>query len=122
MKQWIESRLSILKDKRIWIILIAAFLMAGLTLHTEDGGMTQEEKRIARMLSRIQGAGSVQVSIYYAQEASAFGGGAQMPVGAVAVSEGAGSIGVKMKLTEALRTLLGLNARQVTVLEMEEER
>ena len=83
--------------------------------------MTEEEQRVSATLSKIAGAGDVRVSIYYAQEASAFGGGSRAPVGAVIVAEGAGDITVRLNLLRAAETLLGLDANQVDVFLMEDK-
>ena len=92
-----------------------------------DGGwrprrepMTAEEKRVARTLASVAGAGSVRVTIYYAENGGTFGGGKQ-PVGALAVASGAGDVGVRLRLTQALETLLGLEHGSALVLEMETE-
>jgi len=116
VKKWKEV---FLQDKRIWLALAAAFLL-GLSVFSTEDGMTQTEKRVARALSLVSGAGEVEVVIHYAQSASAFSSNAQQPVGAMAVCEGAGDIAVRMNVTEALRTLLGLEVSQVMVLKMEE--
>ena len=118
MMKWMNKCPGCFRDKRIWLIgLLIAF---SLLFFAEDSAMTQEEKRVAQILSRIEGAGRVQVSIYTNGTESAFSNHAKTLVGAVAVCEGAGDIAVRLRLTEALQTLLGLDGRQVLVLEMEE--
>lgn len=112
MEKWKGLR----REKQAAIVLLA--LLCALMLLPRQEGMTQEEKRIAQMLSQIAGAGRVQVSIYYSEEASSFGGGREC-VGAVAVCEGAGDIAVRLRLAQALETLLGLSAQAVMVVEME---
>ena len=94
--------------------------MALLLTHDGDGGMTREEKRLAETLSSVQGAGRVRVTLYYAPGGSALSGSAQRVTGALAVASGAGSVGVRLRLTEALETLLSLEPGSVLVLEMEE--
>ncbi len=47
-------------------------------------------------------------------------GGGKTVSGALAVAEGAANIGVRLRLTEALETLLSLPPGSVIVLEMEE--
>ena len=98
------------------MVLLAMLLMG----RDADGGMTREEKRLASTLSSIQGAGRVRVTLYYEQSGSAFSGAAQRVTGALAVASGAGSVGVRLRLTEALETLLSLEPGSVLVLEMEE--
>ena len=117
MKKWIDAAFH---DRKIWVLLAAGILLLGLCAVPQEKGMTQTEQRIADMLSLSVGAGDVKVTIYYEQSTAAFSGNTQAPVGAVAVCEGAGDIAVRLRLTEALKTLLGLNVSQVMVLEMEE--
>ena len=104
-----------------WLILLAVCGLACLMLPAagqDAKGMTDEEKRISATLSRIAGAGETRVSIYYAEEASAFGGGSRTVVGAVIVAKGAGDVAVRLNLLRAAETLLGLPAAQVEVFEM----
>lgn len=82
--------------------------------------MTAEEKRIAGALSQIQGAGQVRVTLYYAETGGAFAASQKQITGALAVARGAGSAAVRLRLTEALETLLGLSPGSVLVLEMED--
>ena len=81
--------------------------------------MTAEEKRIAEALTQIQGAGEVRVTLYYAESGGAFAAAQRQITGALAVARGAGSAAVRLRLTEALETLLGLSPGSVLVLEME---
>ena len=108
----------------LWIALLAACAVALLlfpgTNKPASAAMTEEEQRVSATLSRIAGAGEVRVSIYYAQEASAFGSSAKTPVGAVIVARGAGDIAVRLNLIRAAETLLGLTAREVDVFQMED--
>ena len=115
MKQRLAA---LLQDKRV-LLMLAALLCALQFLPLSQTGMTQEEKRIARVLSQTAGAGRVEVTIYYSESASAFGG-AQTCIGALAVCEGAGEIGVRMNVAQALETLLGLEPQDVLVLKMED--
>ena len=99
------------------ILLLAAFLLLG---KPQSPTMTAEEKRIAGALSQIQGAGQVRVTLYYAETGSAFAASQKQITGALAVARGAGSAAVRLRLTEALETLLGLSPGSVLVLEMED--
>ncbi|MBR1607631.1 MAG: hypothetical protein IJ664_07955 [Clostridia bacterium] len=98
------------------LLLVAAFLLLG---KTGDAAMTSEEKRIAAALSRIQGAGEVRVTLYYEAGGGAFASAQRQITGALAVARGAGSAAVRLRLTQALETLLGLSPGSVLVLEME---
>ena len=108
----------------LWIALLAACAAALLlfpgTNKPASAAMTEEEQRVSATLSRIAGAGEVRVSIYYAQEAAAFGSSAKTPVGAVIVAQGANQVAVRLNLIRAAETLLGLSAREVDVFQMED--
>ena len=122
MKSWLDR----LKTMKNWPWLLALLCCAAALLLFPPGsakpaGMTEEEQRVSATLSKIAGAGDVRVSIYYAQEASAFGGGSRTPVGAVIVARGAGDVAVRLNLLRAAETLLGLDASRVDVFLMEEK-
>ena len=98
------------------IALAVAALAAGLSGSAQNA--TQEEKRIAEVLSAIAGAGKVEVALFYDQ---ASGYGAQgSPTGAVVVAEGAEEIAVRLNLIRAVRTLLNLPETAVDVFVMED--
>ena len=103
------------------LICCAAALLLWPAGSAKPASMTEEEQRVSATLGQIAGAGDVRVSIYYAQEASAFGGGNRTPVGAVVVAQGAGDLAVRLNLLRAAETLLGLNANQVDVFLMEDK-
>lgn len=114
-----EKISSMLKEK--WYLMLLAALLCALCFLPSEGGMTQEERRISQTLSKVAGAGKVQVTVYYSQSSSAFGSGDKSCVGALAVCEGAGDIAVRLNIVRALSTLLGLESGDVVVLEMEAE-
>lgn len=94
-----------------WIIaaIFAAILLCLTTSSTPDASSTTAELRLARVLSAMEGAGSVEVAIYYAPENAA------LPCGAVIVADGAGDIAVRLRLTRAVSTLLGIGSNRVEV-------
>lgn len=109
----------------LWIAVGTAVLLALLMLETGDTGTaTQEERRIAEVLSAMAGAGRVEVALYYApQETDVFSASAAgAPTGALVVAEGAGDMTVHLNLIRAVRTLLGLSENAVDVFVMEGER
>lgn len=77
-----------------------------LALGTSGGASDSEESRISRVLSAMEGAGTVEVAVYYEDA---------LPCGAVVVAEGASSIAVQLRLTNAVSTLLGLDPTRVAV-------
>ena len=121
-----------LKEKRrLYWVGMAVLLLACVLLSGNNGmvggsttGATQEEKRIAEVLSAMAGVGRVEVALFYESEVvSAFGGGAKTrPTGAVVVAEGVGDMRVRLELSRAVRTLLSLPENAVDVFEMEEMR
>ena len=121
MKRWLER----IRGTRAAPCVIVALVCAAAWLlwpQAQQGGsgMTEEERRISATLSRIAGAGETRVSVFYAQAASAFGGGKGTPVGAVIVARGAGNVAVRLDLIRAAETLLGLGAGAVEVFPMED--
>ncbi len=72
------------------------------------GSQEGEEARIGRVLSAMDGAGRVEVAVYCEDS---------VPCGAVVVAQGAGDVGVRIRLTDAVSTLLGLDATRVAVYE-----
>ena len=77
-------------------------------------GTTPEEARLSQVLSAIEGAGNVEVAIYYEEI-----DGASVPCGAVVVADGAGDVTVRLRLTRAVTTLLGISAGRVEVFQRE---
>lgn len=110
---------ALLKER--WYLALLAGILCVLILLPTDNSMTQEEKRISQALSSVAGAGRVRVTVYYNESTAAFGGSEKSCVGAVAVCEGAGNIAVRLDIARALETLLGLEAKDVVVLKMEDD-
>ena len=81
--------------------------------------MTEEEQRIARLLSAIENAGECRVVIFYAEEAMAYGTSAKTPCGAVIVAQGARDLTVQWRLMLSAQTLLNLPPESVQVFPME---
>lgn len=81
--------------------------------------MTGEERRLAQTLSCVQGAGKVRVTLYYAEENGLLAAAPKRVAGALVVAAGAGNASVRLRLTEAVETLLSLPPGSVMVLEME---
>ena len=105
--------------------LLAAFLLiAGVRFSVGGSEAHQLEKRLEKTLSRVEGAGRVEVvirtkTIYGETGGAVLSSGAQskqVPCGAIAVAQGAGDPMVKHALMQALCALLGLQAAQVDVL------
>lgn len=111
-----------------WLLAVLCLMVLGSLLlsgqEAGTGGASHEEARIARVLSRIAGAGEVEVALYYAQSESASllekSAQASPLVGAVIVAQGGGEIGVRLQLIRAASTLLGLRGDQICVFPMDQ--
>jgi len=108
----------------LWLAVLLAALACILALGGKEvypSEATQTERRIAEVLSAIEGAGSVEVALFYTPtQPSALGSSEGVPTGAVVVAQGAGDLGVRLRLIRAVRTLLGLPESAVDVFAMEE--
>lgn len=94
-----------------WILAAMVFCLAlCLLLGAREESASTEESRISRVLSAIDGAGSVEVAVYYEDS---------VPCGAVVVADGAGDVAVQLRLTSAVTTLLGINQERVAVYQRE---
>ena len=102
----------------LWLAAALAFAALCL-LFSSSGSQTasQEERRIAEVLSVIEGAGKVEVVLYHNRQ-NTFGSETS-PTGAVVVAQGADDVEVRLQLTRAVRTLLGLPESAVDVFAME---
>ena len=103
----------------VWIAAVAAAVLLALTMVQPQGSSaSQQEKRIAEVLSAIAGAGKVEVVLYYApQETDVFASSASAsPTGAVVVAQGADDPLVELQLRQALCALLGIPDHAVSIL------
>ncbi len=110
-------------------LLVMIALAVGLCLllpqgnSEQTGASTQEEARLAAVLSAMEGAGKVEVVIRWDEtSATMTQAGSRTPLGAVVVAQGAEDIGVRIKLLRAVTTLLNLQPDAVEVFPMEQER
>ena len=101
------------KDGWLYLALAGCILLCLLLGMTEgtSTARTDEEARLARVLSAMAGAGEVEVAVFYQEEAA-------LPCGAVVVAQGAEDVAVRLQLTRAVCTLLGLEASQVDVFKL----
>lgn len=104
------------------LILFAIFLF--MSSGSTDGGERALEERIAHILSGIEGAGEVQVIIrtqtVEVKTDNRIGARSEemrVPCGAIASAPGAHDPLIKMRITQALCALLGLEASCVEVIE-----
>ena len=97
-----------------WILAALLFCVAlCLMLGTQSETSSTEESRISRVLSAIDGAGTVEVAVYCEDS---------IPCGAVVVADGAGDVGVQLRLISAVTALLGVEQDRVAIYEREGKR
>lgn len=92
---------------------IALAAAAGILLiggGADTGCETALEKRLARTLSDIAGAGEVSVLINEAEDGEV--------TGVLIVAEGADEVGVKLRLLGAVEAALGVDASRIEIIEM----
>ena len=94
-------------------IALAAAVGLILLANSSDGGggETGLERRMERTLSYIAGAGDVSVFINEAEDGSI--------TGVLVVAEGAGDMGVRLRLMSAVEAALGVEAARIEITEME---
>lgn len=94
-----------------WILAAMLFCVAlCLLLGTQGSTDSTGEGRIRQVLSAIDGAGAVDVAVYYEDS---------IPCGAVVVADGAGDVAVQLRLISAVTKLLGIDQGRVAVYERE---
>ena len=92
------------------LLLVVALCLAMGASERRAVVQTADEARLSRVLSAMSGAGTVEVAVYYDDA---------VPCGAVIVADGASDAAVRIRLTGAVTTLLGLYASRVAVYERE---
>ena len=91
-----------------WLLTALAICVAGCLLADAlPGGSDPQNEQLSRVLSAMAGAGEVEVAIHYDAQS--------LPCGAVVLAQGASSIAVRLQLTDAVSTLLGLDPSAVAV-------
>lgn len=96
-------------------LLAALLLCIGfcLLLGMQGSTATDAESRVSRVLSTIEGAGRVDVAVYYEES---------VPCGAVVVAQGASDVAVQLRLISAVSTLLGIDQGRIAIYEREGSR
>lgn len=111
MKQWMDALKS---ARKIEILIIVAAICALLVLQMGTGTESvsnDDEARMERILSQIEGAGHVNVMI------AANGQGEAQ--GVVVVASGADDVRVMLEIQRAVRTLTGLELEAIEVVKSE---
>lgn len=110
-----------------WLILLAAAVMVLVITsgnvsapQTQPEG-TELERRLASVLSSVEGAGRVKVLIYEKTAAqSAYGAQGDVTVGGVViVADGAKDVRVSLELQRAAKAFLGIELQDIEVLSMD---
>lgn len=124
MADWIRRIKATLTPQLIALLLAAFALIGYCAWRNEPSGTTRLEKQTSAVLSRVEGAGRVEVTVM-TRKAQTGGtglltgktdGDAEIPCGAVAVAQGADDPFVRMQLEQALCALLGLPGSAVSVM------
>ena len=104
------------RDGWLYLMLVAAVAACLLLKNagTPDA-VTQEEARLARVLSQVEGAGKVEVAVFYPREEDA------APCGVVVVAQGAEDVAVQLRLRRAVTTLTGVDVSHVDIFLRREE-
>ena len=128
-----ESAMELFRRNRFWVLLGAAVLAAlalywalygGSTPAAPEGAvfvsqMNEEETRLERILSAIEGAGKVEVMIYQGEPVQpAFSEGAAEPAaaqGVIVCAEGAEDLKIRLTLQQAVATALALPADRIEI-------
>lgn len=122
MTDWFR-RIRAALTPQVLLLLLLAFAMLGYcALREGTGGMDRLEKQASAVLSRVEGAGRVEVTIMTRKAQT--GGtellknetGGDVPCGAIAVAQGADDPLVRLQLEQALCALLGLPNSAVSVM------
>ena len=102
------------------ILTVLLIVLSGMNMKREQSSANDLEQRISSVLSGVQGAGKVEVVIQMRkqeQNAGAMCSGVQeIPIGAIAVAQGADDPIVCQQLEQALCALLGLPVSAVSII------
>ena len=115
------QRLSPFLRKDGWILL-AVIALGSLCLllgsaENASVALTEEEARLSRILSALDGAGRVEVAVFR----SASDADEAVPCGVVVAAEGAGDAAVQLRLSRAISTLLNIDAEQIDIFKLKED-
>ena len=122
---WIRRLKAALTPQLVLLLLAALALIGYCTLRDQTADETTRlEKQASAVLSRMEGAGRVEVTIMTRKTQMGNSGllsgktdeAAEIPCGAVAVAQGADDPLVRIQLEQALCALLGLPGTAVSVM------
>ena len=124
MSDWVKRIKAALTPQMLLLLLLAVILIGYTALKNEASGVTRIEKQASEVLSHVEGAGRVEVTVMTRKAQTSGTGllinqsetGGEVPCGAVAVAQGADDPFVRMELEQALCALLGLPGSAVSVM------
>ena len=98
------------KAELMLMLALMAVLALALVTREDTVGATDLEKRLENALRNVEGAGNVQVVINEAEDGEI--------IGVLVVAEGAADISVKLDILSAVRTLMGVESKQIEIARM----
>lgn len=112
-----------LKNKRelVWVLLLLVLAVTLIVVGSVGRSETEEddsyEARVADICNSIDGVGRCRVMIYYGEPSSRYSD--KKVEGIVVVCDGAGSVDVRRRLTEALSSFFGIGSNRVIIERMQ---
>ena len=112
-----------LKNKKeiVWVLLLlglaVTLILFGSVGKSDAGTDDSYEARVADICNSIEGVGTCRVLIYYGEPATRYS--EKKVEGIVVVCEGAGSVDVRRRLTEALSSFFGIGSNRVIIERMQ---
>ena len=112
-----------LKNKRelVWVLLLLVLAVTLIAVGSVGRSETEEddsyEARVADICNSIDGVGRCRVMIYYGEPSSRYSD--KKVEGIVVVCDGAGSVDVRRRLTEALSSFFGIGSNRVIIERMQ---
>lgn len=116
-----NSFLKHLKNKKelVLVLILLCVAVALIVIGSAGGSDTDDsyEARVADICNSIEGVGRCRVLIYYGEPTTRYS--EKKVEGIVVVCEGAGSIEVRRRLTEALSSFFGIGSNRVIIEKMQ---
>lgn len=111
-----------LKNKKelVLVLILLCVAVALIVIGSAGGSDTADdsyEARVADICNSIEGVGRCRVLIYYGEPTTRYS--EKKVEGIVVVCEGAGSIEVRRRLTEALSSFFGIGSNRVIIEKMQ---
>lgn len=112
MAKWLER---MKKDGWLILALGAAVMLCLLwPVDQPSGALTDDEARLAAILSAMDGVGRAQAAVFLDKN--------DAPAGVVVVADGAEDVGVQLRIARAVMTLLHVDPDQIMICPSKEGR